>query len=166
MGREVRKVPKAWEHPKRAGGGFEPLYEGCDLTSEVADYESEKEKWARGEFPSYCSEESKELSYEDWAGPPPNTANHMPNWPEAERTHFMMYEDTSEGTPISPAFETPEALAKWLVDNRASAFGSQTASYEGWLRVARGGLAPAMIGSPATGFASGVEYCKNEDGQS
>ena len=81
----------------------------------------------------------------------------MPRWTDAERTHLMMYEDTSEGTPISPAFETPEELARWLVDNKASAFGGDTASYEGWLRVAQGGFACSAVYSPATGLVSGVD---------
>jgi hypothetical protein len=81
----------------------------------------------------------------------------MPNWPESERTHLMMYEDTSEGTPISPAFETPEELARWLVDNKASAFGSDTGTYEGWLRIARGGFAPSMV-VDASGVHTGVDY--------
>ena len=81
----------------------------------------------------------------DWFGQAPDQNNYMPDWPQEERTHYMMYEDTSEGTPISPAFETPEELAQWLVDNNASAFGSSTASYEGWLRVAKGGFACSMV---------------------
>jgi len=68
----------------------------------------------------------------------------------------MMYEDTSEGTPISPAFATPEELARWLVDNNASAFGDSTGSYEVWLRVARGGWAPSMVAT-AAGLTSGVD---------
>ena len=56
-----------------------------------------------------------------------------------------MYEDTSEGTPISPVMETPEKLARWLVDNNASAFAGQTATYEHWLAVCKGGWAPSMI---------------------
>jgi hypothetical protein len=69
----------------------------------------------------------------------------MPNWPAEQRTHYMMYEDTSEGTPISPAFETPEELARWLVDNKASAFSDMTADYEHWLRAARGAWSPGMV---------------------
>ena len=42
----------------------------------------------------------------------------------------MIYETCSEGSPISPAFETPEELARWLTDN---SFGSMTATYEQWL---------------------------------
>jgi len=69
----------------------------------------------------------------------------------------MMYETTSEGTPISPAFETPEALARWLTDTGASAFGKSTAPYEAWLSVCNGGYAPSlvMVGGE---LISGVEF--------
>jgi len=57
-----------------------------------------------------------------------------------------MYETTSEGSPISPPMESPEALARWLVDNRASAFGNETATYEDWLDMIRGpGWAPTAV---------------------
>lgn len=80
------------------------------------------------------------------------------NWPEAERTHYMMYEDTTdEGTPISPAMESPEALAQWLTDNKASAFGHSTATYEQWLPICRGGWAPSMVYDNRNGLRSGVE---------
>ena len=57
----------------------------------------------------------------------------------------MMYEITSEGTPISPAFATPEELARWLSDNEAIAFAGMTATYEQWLRVANGGYAGSAV---------------------
>lgn len=68
----------------------------------------------------------------------------------------MMYENTSEGTPISPVFETPEALARWLADNNASAFGGMGATYEQWLATCREGFAPSAVFSPSTGMISGV----------
>jgi hypothetical protein len=80
----------------------------------------------------------------EWYGCP-NKEDFMPDWTAEQCTHLMMYEDTSEGTPISPAFKTPEELARWLADNGASAFGGEGASYEGWLRVARGGFAPSAV---------------------
>ena len=97
------------------------------------------------------------MTYEQYSGQRPHRDDYMPNWPAAQRTHLMMYEDTSEGTPISPAFETPEELARWLVDNKVSAFGDATASYEGWLRVARGGFAYSAVYTPETGLVSGVD---------
>ena len=92
-------------------------------------------------------------------GPRPNPSDFMPTWTDKEATHFMMYESTSEGTPLSPAFATPEELARWLVENNASAFVGETASYEGWLRVARGGFACSAVivnGVLTSGVAAGI----------
>jgi hypothetical protein len=72
-------------------------------------------------------------TFDDWDGSRPLPEDYMPNWPEAERTHYQMYESTTEGTPISPVYETPEQLARWLADNKASAFAGMSASYEQWL---------------------------------
>lgn len=155
MGREVRKVPEGWEHPKRPDGRFIPLFDGY---SESCKYWDEKaDKWNCGEFPEWADEEDRKQSYTEWEGERPSQDDYMPDFPESECTHFMMYENTSEGTPISPAFETPEQLARWLADNGASAFGSQTASYEGWLRVAKGGYACSAVYSSDTGIISGVD---------
>lgn len=58
--------------------------------------------------------------------------------PRGGREGWQMWETTSEhGSPISPAFETPEALARWLADTKASAFADQSASYEEWLSMIR-----------------------------
>lgn len=71
---------------------------------------------------------------------------------------WQMWETTSEGSPISPVCESPEALARWLVDNNGSAFGSQGASYEEWLAMIQGtGWAPsavAMDGELLSGVAA------------
>lgn len=120
MGREVRMVPPDWQHPKDARGRYIPLHDGPSLAEhmEYAD---------------------------DDAGPPPNPADYMPRWMPDQATHLMMYETCSEGTPISPAFATPEELARWLADNRASAFGGMTATYEQWLAMAKRGWAPSAV---------------------
>ena len=89
----------------------------------------------------------------------------MPAWPAKERTHYQMYENTSEGTPISPVCETPEELARWLADNKASSFGSMTATYEEWLPTCRGGWAPSMV-MDASGIRSGVAALANQENES
>lgn len=166
MGREVRMVPADWQHPKeqmpdrRTGNmveKYKPLFPGERYQPAVDEWDAECAKWKRGEFPDYAEENSRKMTYEQWAGQRPHRDDYMPDWPSEQRTHLMMYEDTSEGTPISPAFKTPEELAQWLVDNNASAFGDSTASYEGWLRVAKGGFAPSMICTPQTGIVNGVD---------
>lgn len=145
MGREVRRVPPNWIHPKdEATQRYRPLFPG-------EDYEPR----AR-EFMEKANADGLQKAI-DWYGQAPDANDYMPNWPDSERTHLMMYENTSEGTPISPAFATPEALARWLADSGASAFGSETAGYEAWLRIARGGYAPSMMCSPGTGLVNGVE---------
>jgi hypothetical protein len=63
----------------------------------------------------------------------------MPMWSQSECTHWQMYEEITEGTPISPVFATPEELARWLSDNKVSAFADTTASYTQWLSLIRQG---------------------------
>ena len=165
MGREVRRVPANWQHPKisvpdwRTGQmveRYQPMYDR-PFEPAMREWYAEWQAWERGERPSYCSEECARMKFWEYNDGPPDPKFYRPDWTDAERTHLMMYEDTSEGTPISPAFETPEELARWLVDNNASAFGNSTASYEAWLRIARGGWAPSMV-VDASGVHSGVEY--------
>jgi len=163
MGREVRQVPADWQHPKhwtctRYGleESYKPLSPGKLYQPTVDEWDEECAKWKAGWRPDYCDDENRTLTYEQWAGQRPHRDDYMPDWPAEQKTHLMMYEDTSEGTPISPAFETPEELARWLVDNKASAFGSETASYEGWLHIARGSWAPSLVAS-ATGITNGVD---------
>lgn len=158
MGREVRRVPKDWEHPKFPGTeNYIPLLDGKDLQVDIGIWDTEASAWERGEYPDYADEEDRKLTYEEWSGPRPNKEDYMPQWKEEECTHLMMYESTSKGTPLSPAFETPEELARWLTDNKVSAFGDLLGSYEGWLRVAKGGWTPGAVYTTETGFISGVE---------
>jgi hypothetical protein len=144
MGREVRRVPADWQHPKNEYDRYMPLYPGERYKAN-----------AEGFFEKANAEGLQEAI--DWYGQAPDQNDYMPDWPESERTHYMMYEDTSEGTPISPAFATPEELAHWLADTGASSFGSQTASYEGWLRVAQGGWAPSAVSIGGGPPVSGVD---------
>jgi len=121
MGREVRMVPADWQHPKDASGAFIPMRASFPYdAAEVA------EGWLTGEAPFHGIAV-------------------MPQWPASERTHFMMYENTSEGTPISPAFATAEELARWLAETKASAFANFPASYEAWLATIRAGSAPSFL---------------------
>lgn len=133
MGREVRRVAANWEHPKHTRNGedcYEPLHEG--YSKQLAEFEAMWKKQGLQETLDYF-------------GVAPNKEDYMPEWPDAERTHYQMYEDTTEGTPISPVMPDPESLAHWLADNNASAFGRSTATYEQWLNVAKGGWAPSMV---------------------
>lgn len=147
MGREVRRVPPDWQHPKYEGWegrqGFKPLYDGNDYQE------------AHDEFLEKLNKGGLQAAIDCYGGAP-DEADYMPRWAPEQRTHLMMYETTSEGTPISPPFETPEELARWLVDNKASALARGTATYEQWLNVARGGWAPSAVIADGR-MMSGVE---------
>ena len=81
------------------------------------------------------------------------------NW---SRTHppegngWQMWEDTSEGSPISPVFQTAESLAAWLEESGASSFGRNTATYDQWLSMIMSGWAPSAVVSEGD-IKSGVE---------
>lgn len=122
MGREVRRVAANWEHPKDENGHYIPLLAGPPGYTPDEIAEGLAEGWLKGEAPN-------------WGLPV------MPQWSEAERTHWQMYEDTTEGTPISPVMADPDELAHWLADTNASAFGAQTATYEQWRRTIERGYA-------------------------
>ncbi len=67
---------------------------------------------------------------------------------------------TTDEAPMSPVFKTPEQLADWLTDTKASAFAHQKASREEWLAMIRSEK-PSLTGvlERRTGnVQSGVAY--------
>lgn len=56
---------------------------------------------------------------------------------------YQLWETTTEGSPISPVFKTPELLANWLASNST---GRTPGLREDWLRFIRGpGWAPTFV---------------------
>ncbi len=171
MGREVRRVPPNWEHPKHPEGDHIPLRDGfCEA---VSRWYREKAMWDQGYrrdwktdgFVEKDNPDHRAMSYEDWAGEEPRAEDYMPDWAPEICTRLQMYEDTSAGTPISPVCETAEELARWLADNGASAFGSMTATYEQWLATINTGFAVSMVVSDDGEAMSGVAFNAAKDPQ-
>lgn len=168
MGREVRMVPPDWKHPKK-GGRYIPLHQGWSRMLE------ERRQWSLGFKRDYKTDafvphdKDDDYTVDEYFGEMPSRDEYMPEWPPEVATHYMMYEDTTEGTPISPAFATPEELARWLADTNASAFGGMGASYEGWLSTIKRGHAVGMVmtlGPEGSSMQSGVEAFRSSDVQS
>lgn len=162
MGREVRFVPKDWQHPTDENGRYIPL-DGRSFSKVLAEYREELEQWNKGFRKNYVTGEwvakdadEIDTPSDEWFGDEPVEADYMPDWPDEKRTHLQMYEDTTEGTPISPVIGTAANLAKWLADNNASAFGRDTATYEQWLAMIERGYSVGMVFTPQTGLISGV----------
>ncbi len=45
---------------------------------------------------------------------------------ESEPTHYQLYETVTEGTPMSPVFETKEELGKWMMANPDPVWGQRS----------------------------------------
>ena len=165
MGREVRRVPKDWKHPADRSGLYQPLMQGYE--EHLKEWQEGLVKWLEGLREDYKNrgwkehgEDCTEEAWAEWHGKKPLPTEYMPSWTKEEATHYMMYENVSEGTPISPAFATPEELARWLADSGANAGAFRKASYEQWLETIKRGSAPSMmafVGNNGATMVSGVE---------
>lgn len=145
MSIEVRKVSVNWEHPKDGEGNFIPLY-GGSFSKDASEWDEKATQWGKGFHKSFVVDDKWEPktvemtgTFADWSGGRPNKNDYMPQWLDIERTHYQMYELVTEGTPISPVMETPEVLARWLADNKASAGLYATATYDQWLAMIKAG---------------------------
>jgi hypothetical protein len=158
MGREVRRVTADWEPHTQ------PLHDGIKYEEAVRAWEEAKALWDQGLLYDGKSKspEYEKISFEEYYGARPDPKDYTKTRPGDALTHIVLYENTSEGTPLSPKFPLgeEEALAKWLADNKTSAFGNMTASYEGWLAMIRQGSSLGAVASSHAGLISGVEACK------
>ena len=123
MGREIKRVPMNFDWP------INKIWDGYL----VSEYQGDLSVRGCPECPireADCDEDNEiciyhPSNYDKW--------HHDPS----SGNGYQLWETTSEGSPISPVFETPEGLAKWLADTDASSFGPQTATYDKWLRFIR-----------------------------
>ena len=139
MGREVRKVPSDWDRWKHSS---QPLFDG--FNEAIAHWNEHSSNWQKGLYLKSIGsqwipipDEYKHYSYEEWDMDRPDPADYMPDWDKSERTHYQMYENTTEGTPLSPAFATEDELIDYLVDNKVSAFASDTRDREFWTNIVK-----------------------------
>lgn len=115
MGREVRKVPPNWHHPKQEGwsdGRLQPMFDQR-FEDAAREWKDGLAAWERGERPDYCTGESRTLEFWEYDGGPPDRAYYRP-WRDDEATWFQVWETVSEGTPVTPAFATTDELVDYL----------------------------------------------------
>lgn len=158
MGREIRRVPADWEHPKAEqpwGYAYTPLF---DLSFQQAfdEWQSEMEAWFKGEAKYQSADDPRTVEgYVRFAGVSPDPEDYRPDWPEESRTHYQVYETVSEGTPISPPLPSPEAVIEWLVENPDRVHGP--ISREAAEAFVNGGFAPSMVFIPGRGLVGGIQ---------
>lgn len=117
MGREIRKVPPNWDHPRTNHYGdnrYKPL---CD-----SYYPQVSQEWVE-EFIKF-EDEKKSGKIEGHYGCKYYWEyNHAPDedmcvpYEEKDCTWIQVYETVSEGTPVTPPFATPEELIDYLIEN-------------------------------------------------
>jgi len=142
MGREVKRVPLDFDWPMNVTW---PGY----LISMAWDTEKEPKELSKKFADISGVKYDEEYNYFDLDVDPPTGDG------------WQMWEDTSEGSAISPVFATPEELARWLADTNASAMGDKGATYDQWLSTINAGYAPSMVHTPKAGLVSGVEFIGN-----
>jgi hypothetical protein len=121
MGREIRMVPKDWIHPKRDDGSYHPLF-NSSATEDFIEFLNEFEEFKKGDLNKYADEYNWDINdpyaaFCGWNGGAPDPEYRRPLWDKELMTCFQMYETVSEGTPVSPVFESKEELVVYLVEN-------------------------------------------------
>ena len=115
MGREIRKVPADWDHPKDENGDYKPLFDRSFL-QEAREWLDRAVAWDNGTDPDCAEHKSTHPFFWQWGGDPPDPKYYRPDWPEESRTHFQIYETVSEGTPVTPHFATKAELVDYLAE--------------------------------------------------
>ena len=114
MGRQIRRVPMGWQHPKDVRGHYKPLH---DKTHEdrMREYEADKARFEADPEEQAIARSCGCLTFAQWDGEPPDPEYYRPKWDEGVTLGYCFYENVTEGTPLSPVFETPEQLVEWLI---------------------------------------------------
>lgn len=174
MGRELRRVIPNWDHPKKYGceGGFQPMFDDSYI-DEINEWIKNHNLWQKGEHPDQIDRSTECKYFAEWDGNPPDMEYYRPDWNKEDMTWYQVYETVSEGTPVSPPFETQQELIYYLVKNgdfwdqsrrnNPNHFGM---SCEPWSKEAAerfvmdSGWAPSMIMTDGK-IQSGVEALAN-----
>ena len=136
MGREIKRVPMDFDWP------MDKIWSGY-LMSRCVDSCEDCHKVAKIIGIPYIDDSS---------------CPQFPDFGPPKGEGYQLWETTSEGSPMSPVFETPEELAEWLEFNKASSFAKMTCSYDEWLDFIKGpGWALSCV-MDNTGIHSGVCY--------
>jgi hypothetical protein len=152
MGREIRKVPKGWHHPRKENGDYQPMYDEY-YGDAIETWIKEHYLWLEGKHPNQLENPEHYKNYKwyaEYAGSGPDIEFYRQvKWTEEEANCFQIYQTVSEGSPVSPVFETLEEMEKWLIKEGHSEKAAKAFCSSGW--------APSMImygGNLASGIDS------------
>jgi hypothetical protein len=144
MGRELRKVPANWEHPKKDDGSYQPMFNIFYLDA-INEWIKNHNEWINGTHPDLLDDpglKEKYPFYAMWNGDPPDIKYYqIKKYNPEELTHIQLYETTSEGTPKSPIFKATELgkLCEYAAEN-CTTFASFKATKEEWFKMLSDGF--------------------------
>lgn len=184
MGREIRRVPPNWEHPRYEPGErydsrgedyathYKPLYDES-FEDAVVKWMGEATAWVAvvnaGGTPEHWYADTEEeaawaranpfKAYALWWSSPPDPESYRDRFTE-EPTAYQIYETVSEGTPISPVCATEDDLITWMMGDhpRWPALSEAAAR-----RFIRAGSAPSIVMSPDFGMVQGAQIFEHTD---
>lgn len=145
MGREVRRVPPHWDHPKTKlyhnGYGYQPMFDET-FAAAAARWKKDFAEWESG-----GNKDHPDMQFWEWDGGPPDREYYRP-WADDDATWFQLWETVSEGTPVSPPFATKAELIDYLAEQ--GDFWDQKRGDGAWSRQAAermigAGWAPSLI---------------------
>jgi hypothetical protein len=121
MGRQIRRVPPNWNHPVTKDDygrmRLQPMFDERFEEAE-AEWLANFDRIRRGDMTDF-ERECYPRGLCEWAndeGRAPDPNYYRP-WKDEDATWFQLWETVSEGTPVSPPFETKEELAYYLAEN-------------------------------------------------
>ncbi len=138
MGREIRRVPPDWEHPRDEQGYYLPMHDRI-FDDAFEEWVKEYRLWREGKHP-----DQRDYPYWEWAGRPPDPDYHRPAF-DQEPAHYQIYQTASEGTPTSPVFASLDDMKRWLIAEGFSEYAATSFVESGW--------APSMVFSPDSGVS-------------
>jgi hypothetical protein len=100
-----------WEEEKRI---FDTIGAAIDVENPDPKDLKEGEKIVEFEGKTY-KVFPDEKDFIEWHGDKPNPDWYRPKF-DSEATHYQIYENVTEGTPVSPVFENKEDMRNWLIE--------------------------------------------------
>lgn len=141
MGREIRRVPLDWLHPRRENGSFRPVHNRT--------YEDRMKEWYADKAEYEANPDPDCPTFEE-CDPLPDPTSYRTEWDSDAVLGYCFYETVSAGTPLSPVLATAESMVNWL----EFIAGLRRDAAKRFVEI---GWSPSMVMSPETGFVRGVE---------
>lgn len=120
-----RRVAPDWEHPvsRRDGSGYQPLHDGMLFQKQYDQWKHWEQLWEQGQIETERNGRTVNEPIPDDAfaagiavyyGQCPDPKDYSPQWTPEQATAWQVYEEVSEGTPISCVYPSLDMMAETI----------------------------------------------------